>query len=230
MPSDIPRHVLPVPDRPYAGPTMYDAGIRMPSTSRSSRCARRPAPPTSCSSCWTMPALARTARSAVRAGRRPSNGSPPEACAISGSTRPRCARPHARRCSPDATITRWEWAPWRTWPSAAPGYTSRRPNTAATTAEMLRLNGYSTAQFGKCHEVPSWEWSPMGPFDRWPTGSGFEYFYGFIGGETSQFYPSLIEGTTPVTPDRTPEEGYHLTEDLAEKARRWLGPAARAGA
>lgn len=106
--------------------------------------------------------------------------------------------------------------------TAAPGYTSKRPNTAATIAEALRLNGYSTAHFGKCHEVPSWEWSPMGPFDRWPTGNGFEYFYGFIGGETSQFYPSLIEGTSPVVPDRTPEEGYHLTEDLASKARRWL--------
>src|SRR5918912_1431328 len=108
--------------------------------------------------------------------------------------------------------------------TAAPGYTSRRPNTTATIAETLRLNGYSTAQFGKCHEVPVWETSPMGPFDRWPTGTnGFEYFYGFIGGETSQFYPSLTEGTTPVLPDRTPEEGYHLTDDLATKALRWLG-------
>jgi arylsulfatase A-like enzyme len=106
--------------------------------------------------------------------------------------------------------------------TSAPGYTSVRPNTAATVAEILRLNGYSTAQFGKCHEVPTWEWSAMGPFDRWPTGNGFEYFYGFIGGETNQFYPSLIEGTSPVLPDRTPEEGYHLTEDLAMKARRWL--------
>ena len=88
---------------------------------------------------------------------------------------------------------------------------------------MLRLNGYSTAQFGKCHEVPTWEMSPMGPFDRWPTGNGFEYFYGFLGGETNQFYPSLVEGTTPVRPDRTPEEGYHFTEDLAERACRWLG-------
>src|SRR4051794_37013547 len=108
--------------------------------------------------------------------------------------------------------------------TAAPGYTSRRPNTAATVAETLRLNGYSTAQIGKCHEVPSWEWSSMGPFDRWPTGTnGFEYFYGFIGGETSQFYPSLVEGTNAVHPDRTPEEGYHLTEDLATHAHRWLG-------
>ena len=107
--------------------------------------------------------------------------------------------------------------------TAAPGYTSVRPNTAATVAETLRLNGYSTAQFGKCHEVPSWEWSSMGPFDRWPTGTnGFEYFYGFIGGETSQFYPSLIEGTNAVEQDRTPEEGYHFTEDISGKARQWL--------
>jgi arylsulfatase A-like enzyme len=85
------------------------------------------------------------------------------------------------------------------------------------------LNDYSTAQLGKCHEVPTWEWSPMGPFDRWPTGgNGFEYFYGFIGGETSQFHPSLTEGTTAVVPDRSPEEGYHLTEDIATRARRWL--------
>ena len=107
--------------------------------------------------------------------------------------------------------------------TAAPGYTSRRPNTAATVAEVLRLNGYSTAQFGKCHEVPTWEWSPVGPFDRWPTGSGFEYFYGFIGGETNQFYPSLTEGTTAVLPDRSPEEGYHFSADIADRARRWLG-------
>jgi arylsulfatase A-like enzyme len=108
--------------------------------------------------------------------------------------------------------------------TAAPGYTSVRPNTAATIAETLRLNGYSTSQFGKCHEVPTWEWSPMGPFDRWPTGTnGFEYFYGFIGGETSQFFPSLTEGRNAVSPDRTPAEGYHLTEDLATHAIRWLG-------
>ena len=62
----------------------------------------------------------------------------------------------------------------------------------------------------------------MGPFDRWPTGSGFEHFYGFIGGETNQFYPSLIEGTSSVKPGKTPEQGYHFTEDIAEKALRWL--------
>jgi arylsulfatase len=107
--------------------------------------------------------------------------------------------------------------------TSAPGYSSIRPNTCAPLAETLRLNGYSTAQFGKCHEVPVWETSPMGPFDRWPSpGGGFEYVYGFIGGEANQWYPALYEGTIPVEPDRTPEEGYHLTEDLADKAIKWV--------
>jgi arylsulfatase len=87
----------------------------------------------------------------------------------------------------------------------------------------LKLNGYSTAQFGKCHEVPVWETSPMGPFDQWPTGGGgFEYFYGFLGGETNQFYPAIYEGTTPVEPEKTPEEGYHFTEDMTNKAIKWV--------
>jgi arylsulfatase len=102
--------------------------------------------------------------------------------------------------------------------TSAPGYNSLRPNTCAPLAEILKLNGYSTAQFGKCHEVPVFESSPIGPFDHWPTGSGFEHFYGFIGGENHQYYPALYDGTTPIEPDRTPEEGYHLTEDLADKA------------
>jgi arylsulfatase A-like enzyme len=92
--------------------------------------------------------------------------------------------------------------------TSAPGYNSLRPNTKAPLAETLRLNGYSTAQFGKCHEVPVWQASPMGPFDAWPTGSGFEHFYGFIGGETNQYAPAIYRDTVPVEPDRTPEEGY----------------------
>jgi arylsulfatase A-like enzyme len=107
--------------------------------------------------------------------------------------------------------------------TSAPGYSSMRPNTCAPLAEVLKLNGYSTAQFGKCHEVPVWESSPLGPFDSWPAGGGgFEYFYGFIGGETNQYAPSLYEGMTAVEPDRTPEEGYHLTEDLADRAIGWI--------
>jgi arylsulfatase A-like enzyme len=75
-----------------------------------------------------------------------------------------------------------------------------------------------------------WETSPVGPFDQWPTGSGFEHFYGFIGGEANQYYPALYEGTTPVEPPKTPEEGYHLTEDLADKAITWIAPAEGADA
>src|SRR5688572_18496149 len=106
--------------------------------------------------------------------------------------------------------------------TAAPGYSSVLPNTKAPLAVTLKLNGYSTAQFGKCHEVPVWQTSPAGPFTAWPTGGGgFEYFYGFIGGENNQWDPALYEGTTPIEPPKTPAEGYHLTEDLTDKAIGW---------
>jgi arylsulfatase len=107
--------------------------------------------------------------------------------------------------------------------TSAPGYSSLRPNTCAPLAETLKLNGYSTAQFGKCHEVPVWQSSPMGPFDNWPSGGGgFEYFYGFIGGETNQYAPAIYHNTTPVEPELTPEEGYHFTEDMTDRAIDWV--------
>ena len=106
--------------------------------------------------------------------------------------------------------------------TSAPGYNAIRPNNKAPLPEILKLNGYSTAQFGKCHEVPPWETSPMGPFDRWPTNSGFEYFYGFIAGETNQYYPALYKGTTPVEQEKLPEEGYHFTEDITNRAIKWI--------
>ncbi len=107
--------------------------------------------------------------------------------------------------------------------TGAPGYNSVLPNTMSPLARTLKLNGYSTAQFGKCHEVPVWETSPVGPFDAWPTGGGgFEYFYGFIGGEANQWYPTLYEGTTPVEPKKTPEEGYHFMADMTDKAMAWV--------
>ena len=106
--------------------------------------------------------------------------------------------------------------------TSAPGYSSVRPNSTATLPEILRLNGYSTAQFGKCHEVPVWEATPVGPFDRWPTGSGFEHFYGFVAGETNQWYPSIHEGTKVVDPPKTPEEGYHFMEDMTNRAIAWV--------
>ena len=108
--------------------------------------------------------------------------------------------------------------------TGAPGYNSVLPNTISPLARTLKLNGYATAQFGKCHEVPVWQTSPVGPFDAWPTGGGgFEYFYGFIGGEANQWYPTLYEGTSPVENKRTPEEGYHFMEDMTDKATAWIG-------
>jgi arylsulfatase len=107
--------------------------------------------------------------------------------------------------------------------TSAPGYSSVRPKDKAPLAETLKLNGYATAHFGKCHEVPVWETSPLGPFDRWPSpGNGFEHFYGFIGGETNQYAPALYRDTVPVEPDRTPEEGYHFTEDMTDRAIEWV--------
>ena len=106
--------------------------------------------------------------------------------------------------------------------TSAPGYNSIRPAAAAPLAETLKLNGYSTAQFGKCHETPVWEISPMGPFRQWPTGSGFEHFYGFIAGETNQWAPDLIRDTVPIEQEKTAEEGYHFTEDMTDHAIQWV--------
>ena len=102
--------------------------------------------------------------------------------------------------------------------TGAPGNDSVRPNTVATVAEMLRHNGYSTAAFGKMHQTPTWEVSASGPFDRWPTGDGFERFFGFVGGEANQWAPTLYEGTSPVEPWGTADDGYHFSEDMVDKA------------
>ena len=107
--------------------------------------------------------------------------------------------------------------------TSAPGYSSIRPDTAAPLAEILKLNGYSTAHIGKCHEVPVWETSQMGPFDGWPTGGGgFEHFYGFLGAETDYYRPDLYQGTTSVEPPKTPEEGYHFDDDIATHTIEWV--------
>ncbi|MDR7133903.1 arylsulfatase [Lysobacter niastensis] len=106
--------------------------------------------------------------------------------------------------------------------TSAPGNSGVRPKDKAPLAEVLKLNGFSTAQFGKCHEVALWEVTPVGPFTQWPTGSGFEHFYGFVGGEANQYYPGLYEGTKAVEPPKTPEEGYTLNNDLATRAVTWI--------
>jgi arylsulfatase A-like enzyme len=108
------------------------------------------------------------------------------------------------------------------WGSGYPGYNTLWPKDSASVAEVLKDNGYSTAAFGKWHNTPMSQISPAGPFDRWPTGLGFEYFYGFIGAADNQYYPNLYRDTTPVEPASSPEEGYHFTIDMTNDAIRWL--------
>ena len=104
--------------------------------------------------------------------------------------------------------------------TAFPGNTGVRPRTITALAEILRQNGYSTAAFGKYHETAPWEVSVSGPFDRWPTRSGFDKFYGFIGGETNQWAPGIFNGTVRIETPHTP--GYHFTTDMTDQAINWV--------
>ncbi len=104
--------------------------------------------------------------------------------------------------------------------TAFPGNTGQVPNSVAPLAEMLRLNGYSTGAFGKWHETAAWETSVSGPFDRWPTHQGFDKFYGFIGGETDQWYPLVYDGVIKVDPPHTKD--YHFTVDMTNQAINWV--------
>ena len=104
--------------------------------------------------------------------------------------------------------------------TAYPGNTGRIPNRVAPLAEILRLNGYSTAAFGKWHETAAWETSVSGPFDRWPIHQGFDKFYGFIGGETDQWAPLIYDGVKKVNPPQ--REDYHFTEDMTDQAIHWV--------
>ena len=103
--------------------------------------------------------------------------------------------------------------------TAFPGQTGQRPNSVAPLAEMLRLNGYSTAAFGKSHETAAWEVSPSGPTDRWPTRSGFDKFYGFIGGETNQWAPAIYEDMSRIELPKDPN--YHFMTDMTNQAIKW---------
>lgn len=106
--------------------------------------------------------------------------------------------------------------------SGFPGHNGIWRKDTVTVADVLRRNGYSTAAFGKWHNTPQWEVSPVGPFDRWPTALGFEFFYGFMSGEDSQWEPTLYRNTTAVEARTTPQQGYHLTSDLVDDAIRWV--------
>ena len=105
--------------------------------------------------------------------------------------------------------------------TAFDGYTSVIPKSAATVAEILRRNGYTTGMFGKGHVTPEWEISHVGPFDRWPTGLGFDYFYGFLGYDTNMWAPTLVENTTFIEPPHG-DPSYHFDRDLADRTIRWI--------
>ena len=101
-----------------------------------------------------------------------------------------------------------------------PGYNSLMSKSCGTVAETLKQNGWNTSWFGKNHNVPDWQSSQAGPFDLWPTGLGFERFYGFIGGDTDQWHPALFDGTNPIETPNDPK--YHLDADLGDKAVSWI--------
>jgi arylsulfatase len=103
-----------------------------------------------------------------------------------------------------------------------PGYNALWPKSSAGIGEVLKLNGYSTAAFGKWHNTPVWDVNPAGPFDRWPIGRGFEYFYGFLGAATPQWEPNLYRNTSAVEAAASPKEGYHITTDLVNDAIGWV--------
>ncbi|WP_443477927.1 arylsulfatase [Novosphingobium aerophilum] len=108
------------------------------------------------------------------------------------------------------------------WATGFPSYNNMIPQSTSTVGRILKENGYATSWFGKNHNTPDWESSVAGPFDRWPTGMGFDYFYGFIAGETHQYYPVLFENTVAVEPDKSPEEGYHFQTDMTDRAINWI--------
>jgi len=103
-----------------------------------------------------------------------------------------------------------------------PGYDSLMQKDTATVAELLKQNGFGTAWFGKNHNVPDWQSSQAGPFDLWPTGLGFDHFYGFIGGDTSQWRPAVTEGTRPIEP-YLGKPDYNFDYDMADHAIKWIG-------
>ena len=216
------RDALPIPDRPYLGPTLYDAKdpdvayppiepLRPPAGAPNVLVILLDDVGFGASSAFGGPCDTPVAERLADGGLRYTRFHTTALCAPSRAALLTGRNHHSVGMGALTDLA-----------TAAPGYNSLRPNSKAPLAEILKLNGYSTAQFGKCHEVPMWQTSPMGPFDAWPTGSGFEHFYGFLGGETNQYAPSIYRDTVPVEPDRSPVDGYHFTEDMTDRAIEWV--------
>jgi arylsulfatase len=223
MPQDASktgREILPVPDQPYKGPTPFDARTA-PAPAQPMLRAPEGAPnvvivllddmgfgvPSAFGGFVDMPTTDRLAKAGLRYNYMHTTAlcSPTRAALLTG-------RNHHSVNMGVITEFATSW----------PGATGMIPNTCANIAQILKLNGYNTGYFGKAHEIPSWEQSPSGPFDRWPTGCGFEKFYGFLGGEMDQFLPVLFDGTSRIDPPKTPEEGYHLSDDITDRAVGWI--------
>ncbi|HEX4999985.1 MAG TPA: arylsulfatase [Terriglobia bacterium] len=214
------REILPIPDQPYMGAVPFDARTAA-APPQPTLHAPKGAPnvvlvliddmgfgiPSAFGGCVNMPTSDRLAKQGLRYNQMHTTAlcSPTRAALLTG-------RNHHSVNMGVITEFGTSW----------PGATGMRPNTCATIAEVLKLNGYNTGYFGKSHETPSWEQSVSGPYDRWPTGSGFEKFYGFMGGEMDQFSPVLFDGTARVDPPKTPEQGYHLSDDITDKAAGWI--------
>ncbi|MFK0400863.1 arylsulfatase [Microbacterium sp. NPDC090225] len=215
MSEQLPGSILPLPDREYQGPVGFDA--KKADADFPALTAKRP--PKSAPNVLIillddvgfgasrafggpvrMPTAERLADAGLKYSRFHTTAlcSPTRAALLSGRNHHAVGMGHITETA-----------------TPSPGYRSTRPNSAVPLPEILRQNGYNTAQFGKCHEVPVWETGPTGPFDHWPAFSGFERFYGFIGGETNQWTPALVDGVTAVEPSTA--DGYHLMPDLADK-------------
>jgi arylsulfatase A-like enzyme len=217
MADERPGTVLPIPDRDYQGPVQFDAKsggseafppivpARPPTTAPNVLIIMLDDVGFGASSAFGGPCHTPTAERLAAGGLRYNRFhttalcSPTRAALLTGRNHHAVGMGHITETA-----------------TPAPGYRSTRPNTCVPLAEILRQNGYNTGQFGKCHEVPVWEAGPTGPFDHWPAFSGFERFYGFIGGETNQWTPALIDGVTAIEPPSDPN--YHLMPDLADKA------------
>src|SRR5499426_4453528 len=211
------REILPIPDQPYRGAVPFDARTAS-APAQPMLHAPEGAPnvvivlvddmgfgiPSGFGGCVNMPTTERLAKDGLRYNHFHTTAlcSPTRAALLTG-------RNHHSVNMGSITETA----------TAFPGQTGQRPNNTAPLAEMLRLNGYSTAAFGKSHETAAWEVSPSGPTDRWPTRSGFDKFYGFIGGETNQWAPAIYEDMSRIEMPKDPN--YHFMTDMTNQAIKW---------
>ena len=173
-------------------------------------------------SCWMTLAMASSAATAAPSRHPTSTAWPRMACAITTCTPLRSARPRVPAFSPGATTTPTPWPASPKLATGYPGYNGNVPFENGFLSEMLLTAGLQHLHDRQVAPDPIGPESAAGPYDRWPLGRGFERFYGFLGGDTHQYYPDLVYDNHQVEPPKTPEEGYHLTEDLVDKAIQFI--------